>query len=402
MNFKRGHFRLNSLLVVLFLSWDPVAAQDSHFVQGIQGKMLSNGEETPPPEKKPKAQPQWPRKLEMVARTEFESRVESNVYKLPGDQRGDIEKRDQRRRFSDMDQRWDFIVTPALMVRLRPPRPKGSRTDVGVRAREHFYAYNEEKRHADFRVFAEQQLGVAHEVDFSADYLPRYFVRNLSRDKADFDEIATGVRPAARYSAWDLKGGWKGELAENFALTAHVTYGEKDWNHDFRERDSRTSRIGVGLSGTVGLWKGSLTDEFSVVRTHVKNLVEKDHHRQRVSLRNEFDLGGPWKATANYRLQFKEYKTDDDVTEEDEFGVIFRATREREDLGHSAELSVGYEVTKAWTVEFGVRHERNRADIDQRVTFIDPEFEADEEEIEQDEDTSYVNHTVFVSISWRF
>lgn len=180
----------------------------------------------------------------------IETEYNSNVFSYSRDEKAEYEAYTNINRFKGVNSLDDFTTRISLNAGLEKKIFDIGATvfDVGMQA--NIYAVNEDKNYEVYDISVKQRMGKNNLIEVGYEYLPKYFVRTLYDSdllvgdryrKAEFENNSVYVkywnRPSNFLTWW-----------------IQYTYGKKDYNADFNERDTQSHEIDLSLGYKPFAW----------------------------------------------------------------------------------------------------------------------------------------------------
>ena len=147
-----------------------------------------------------------------------EGRYDDNVFKLSDGQKSTLENAGAAEalsgRFNDMENKFDFIITPTLEIEAAGPGM--GRREMALKAKVGFnvYTLNRARRHLEVDLSLAQSTSRNGRARVRFDFVPNYFQKNYLFDAVDGDGDGS-ISPAERvyrrgvYTTWDVSGDYR-------------------------------------------------------------------------------------------------------------------------------------------------------------------------------------------------
>jgi len=185
---------------------------------------------------------------------------DSNVFRLTKLQKSLLEAggpdEAASRRFRDMNDASDFIITPGVNIGASGPGIGGRKMSLDVKAKFDIYQESDERNNIQLGVSLRQAVSENGRIGVELEFTPSYFQRNYLTDAVDAD-FDGSISPAERvysrgtYSAWDILATYRHRTGKY--SNAWLGAGYRDRTYDgnlFPGRDRTSPHVDAGL--TVG------------------------------------------------------------------------------------------------------------------------------------------------------
>ena len=179
------------------------------------------------------------KKKDYYLETEISTEYDTNVFDYSQDDRAEYKSYTTPNRFKGVDSLDDFITRISFNAGLEKKILDIGTTvfDLGIRG--NIYAENDDKNYEVYDVSLKQRIGKDNLVKVGYEYLPKYFVRTL-RDA----DILSGDRfRKAEFKNNNVYLKYWNRVKKSLTWWIQYTYGDKDYNSDFNERDTQFHKI---------------------------------------------------------------------------------------------------------------------------------------------------------------
>lgn len=183
------------------------------------------------------------KKKSYYVETEVTTEYDTNVFDYSQDDRAEYKSYTNTPRFEGVDSLDDFITRVSLNAGLEKKIFDMGATVFDLGMRTNIYTENDDKNYQIYDISVKQRMGKNNLVKVGYEYLPNYFVRTLR----DADIPSGNKYRKAEFKSNSVYLKYWNKPLDKLSWWIQYTFSDKDYNSDFKERDTESHEIDLSL-----------------------------------------------------------------------------------------------------------------------------------------------------------